>query len=127
MERKLDEHRFLPVLGPSGCGKSSVVLAGLVPGCRHRGLRMAYMTPGSDPARPPGGPSLPASPTVHHPFWSSTSSRSCLPWSTGTSSGGVFLDRLLSLAGRVPVVITMRADFLGDCAPYRSLAEALEA
>ena len=38
-----------------------------------------------------------------------------------------FFDRLLALARERRVVLTMRADFWGECAPYRTLKEAMQA
>ena len=38
-----------------------------------------------------------------------------------------FIDQVLSLARSRRVVLTMRADFWGDCAPYKELKERMEA
>ena len=38
-----------------------------------------------------------------------------------------FLDRFLALVGERRVVLTMRADFWGECAPYRALTELMQA
>ena len=38
-----------------------------------------------------------------------------------------FLERLLSLTQAQRVIITMRADFWGDCAPYTELKDAMQA
>jgi hypothetical protein len=38
-----------------------------------------------------------------------------------------FFDRMLALTAERPVVLTMRADFWGECAPYPALRTAMEA
>jgi hypothetical protein len=38
----------------------------------------------------------------------------------------VFLDRLLKMPEQMRVVLTMRADFWGECAPYRNLKELMQ-
>lgn len=44
---RLDRSRFLALAGPSGCGKSSLVRAGVVPSLRRRGLAVTVTTPGA--------------------------------------------------------------------------------
>ena len=126
---KLPEHRhnFLAVLGPSGSGKSSLVLAGLVPALQAEG-RIAYLTPGSDPlaqletslSKVQGQPAVLVVDQFEELFTLCTDENK-------KNKRQTFLDRLLTLAKSLPVVITMRADFLGECAPYDNLVAAIQA
>ncbi len=127
LERKLADHNFLPVLGPSGSGKSSLVLAGLIPALQESepGLHMAYMKPGADPLAQLGT-SL-SSPTDGTIILVVDQFEELFTLCTDREVRHVFLDRLLALSEKLRVVITMRADFWGDCAPYRDLAEEMQA
>jgi formylglycine-generating enzyme required for sulfatase activity/energy-coupling factor transporter ATP-binding protein EcfA2 len=112
---------FLAVLGSSGSGKSSLVLAGLSPALQERQpeLRLAYTTPGNDP------------PASLETALSSLDRRPALlvidqfeelfTLCGGEERRQMFIQRLLELCRQLPVVITMRADFWGDCAPYPDL------
>ena len=124
LEGRLMEHRFLAVLGPSGCGKSSLVLAGLVPALQQGKppLRMAYLTPGNDPLGQlgtalaeagggDGGPDLVVVDQFEELFTQCRDER----------KRQAFVQRLLSLSDRSRIVITMRADFWGECAAFPSL------
>ena len=127
LEEKLAEHSFLPILGPSGCGKSSLVLAGLIPKLQKKesGLQMAYVTPGSDPLA-----QLEASLAKMHDQSAVLvvdQFEELFTLCTDEDKRRAFLDRLLSLAKSLRVVITMRADFWGECAPYATLKEVMQA
>jgi WD40 repeat protein len=123
---RLAESDFLAVLGPSGSGKSSVVLGGLVPALetREANLRPAYMTPGSDPLdfleavlQAEDRASL----LVVDQF------EELFTLCADDVKRRAFLDRLLKLPGQTRVVLTMRADFWGECAPYRELKDLMQA
>ena len=133
---KIAKHNFLAVLGPSGSGKSSLVLAGLMPALQSRrpGLQLAYMTPGADPI-----PQLAAA-LAKIDF--SLQPHDVVARDTGQilvvdqfeeiftltpeEQRRIFLDRLLELNDRLWVVLTMRADFWGECAPHRRLSELMQ-
>jgi hypothetical protein len=126
LEGRLAEANFLAVLGPSGSGKSSVVLAGLIPALesKEQGLSMAYLTPGSDPLefleavlQVADRPSL----LVVDQF------EELFTLCADDGKRRAFLDRLLGLRNQMRVVLTMRADFWGECAPYRELKELMQA
>jgi energy-coupling factor transporter ATP-binding protein EcfA2 len=127
LERKLADHNFLSVLGPSGSGKSSLVLAGLIPALQESesGLRMAYMTPGFQPLAELETSLF--SPTDGAIILVVDQFEELFTLCTDNEERRVFVDRLLSLSEDLRVVITMRADFWGDCAPYRALAEEMQA
>jgi WD40 repeat protein len=126
LKARLAEHSFLAVLGPSGSGKSSLVLAGLIPALQAKEphVKMAYLTPGSDPLD-----FLEVSLQINPRC-------SCLvvdqfeelfTLCTDEAKRRAFLDRLLQLPEQMRVILTMRADFWGECAPYRELKELMQA
>jgi len=131
---RLRDHPFLAVLGGSGSGKSSLVLAGLVPALQKEqpGLQMSYMTPGDDPvtrldtalensANQPSGELQSTSILVVDQF------EELFRLTQSDDMRRAFIQRLLELAESQFVVLTMRADFWGDCAPYPALKEAMTA
>jgi hypothetical protein len=126
LEGKLAEHNFLAVLGPSGSGKSSLVLAGLIPTlqAKESHLQMAYLTPGSDPLDFLEV-SLQVNPQcsllVVDQF------EELFTLCTDDTKRRAFLDRLLKLPEKMRVILTMRADFWGECAPYHDLKELMQA
>jgi WD40 repeat protein len=135
--QRLDEHPFLAVLGGSGSGKSSLVLAGVAPALQERypGLRVASMTPGDSPLA-----------NLDHALSQSAAAdtrillvvdqfEEIFTLCTDIDQRRACIDRLLRLAaGNTPnenaakcmVVLTMRADFWGECAPYPSLKAAMQ-
>jgi hypothetical protein len=133
LQQRLATHPFLPVLGPSGSGKSSLVLAGLVPKLLDAGaggetsplLHERDMRPGEDPlarleellTRLADSPGVVVVDQFEEVF---TLCRD-------EGQRVAFFDRLLALTAERPVVLTMRADFWGECAPYTTLREAMEA
>ncbi|MCP4376147.1 MAG: CHAT domain-containing protein [bacterium] len=127
LQQKLEQDRFLAVLGPSGSGKSSVVLAGLIPSLQEENsdLRMVYLTPGSDPLNQLetslAEVDKEAAVLVVDQF------EELFTLCSDETKRQAFLDRLLSLPEHLPVAITMRADFWGECAPYPELREQMQA
>jgi energy-coupling factor transporter ATP-binding protein EcfA2 len=133
LQQRLAANPFLPVLGPSGSGKSSVVLAGLVPALTAasgsagaEGLTLERdMRPGADPlarldellARLANSPGVVVIDQFEEVF------TLCRDENTRVA----FFDRMLALTEERPVVLTMRADFWGECAPYPELRTAMEA
>jgi WD40 repeat protein/energy-coupling factor transporter ATP-binding protein EcfA2 len=126
VERKLGEYNFLPILGPSGCGKSSLVLAGLIPKLQDQepDLQMAYLTPGSNPVA-----QLDASLARVQDQQAVLVVDQFEELFTLTQDKGqrqAFINQLLAQAEERLVVITMRADFWGDCASYPALKEMMQ-
>jgi hypothetical protein len=129
---RLNSHPFLAILGPSGCGKSSLVYAGLLPALtgEHPELRCADFKPGADPS-----PRLAAS--LDKLGAASRASSPALlivdqfeelfTLCESEALRRTFIAELLALAGKYLVVLTMRADFWGECAPYAELKEAMQA
>ncbi|MEH2113502.1 nSTAND1 domain-containing NTPase [Nostoc sp.] len=127
LQQKLAEHNFLAVLGASGSGKSSVVLAGLIPTLQQfqPGLVTTYMTPSSNPIEQlqttlssvQGQCSI----LVIDQF------EELFTLCADEAERVTFIEKLLSLIPHQKVVITMRADFWGECAIYRNLKDLMEA
>ncbi|TAF09613.1 MAG: CHAT domain-containing protein [Nostocales cyanobacterium] len=126
LQQKLTEHNFLAVLGASGSGKSSVVLAGLIPVLEEKqpGLVMAYMTPSNQPLE-----------QLQNTLSQVQDKSSILvvdqfeelfTLCNDETVRVAFIEQLLKLTQQHLVVITMRADFWGECAPYRQLKELME-
>jgi CHAT domain len=125
LARRLRESGFLAVLGKSGSGKSSVVRAGLIPALRKQkpGLRTAYLRPGSDP---PARLEAKLQKVQGHPFVLVVDQfEELFTLCPEEGKRWAFLDRLLGLGPAGRVVLAMRADFLGECAPYGDLAKAV--
>jgi len=126
LQQKLTEHNFLAVLGASGSGKSSVVLAGLIPTLQAKqpGLALAYLTPSSNPSEQlqaslsavQNQPSIIVVDQFEELFTLCSDETQRLN----------FIQQLLSLVKEQPVIVTMRADFWGECATYRQLKELME-
>jgi WD40 repeat protein/formylglycine-generating enzyme required for sulfatase activity len=124
---KLAEQNVLPVLGPSGSGKSSVVLAGLIPALQgqEKGLRVGALTPGSEPLlhleAAVATLSDQAGVLVVDQF------EEVFTLCADEAKRSAFIDQMLGIARSRRVVLTMRADFWGECAPYKNLKELMEA
>jgi WD40 repeat protein len=120
---RLAEHPFLAVLGASGSGKSSLVLAGVLPRLGDR--EPAILKPGQDPrdalskALVEAGPD-PATIVVDQ-------FEEAFTLCKDPAARDAFFDDLLTTASIARVIITMRADFWGDCAPHEDLREAIRA
>ncbi|OQY35727.1 MAG: hypothetical protein B6I38_01345 [Anaerolineaceae bacterium 4572_5.1] len=143
----LDRAPFLAVLGASGSGKSSLVMAGLVPSLQKEqpDLQIAYLRPGVAPTQSLKTALARLNP--EHPIGSTLiivdqfEELFTLPNKKERQS---FLDALLaliippegkekatsptpySLLPTPKIVITMRTDFIGDCAPYERLTALIE-
>ncbi|MBD2677209.1 CHAT domain-containing protein [Nostoc paludosum FACHB-159] len=126
LQQKLTEHNFLAVLGASGSGKSSVVLGGLIPLLQEKqpDLQLAYMTPSSHPIEKlqtslssvQGQCSI----LVIDQF------EELFTLCADETHRVTFIEKLLSLIPFQKVIVTMRADFWGECASYRNLKDLME-
>ncbi|BCL39606.1 CHAT domain-containing protein [Nostoc sp. MS1] len=127
LQQKLAQDNFLPVLGDSGSGKSSVVLAGLIPALQSQqpNLQMAYMTPTSEP--------IAALQTSLLTFQSQDfvlvidQFEELFTLCSDEAQRRKFIEQLISLSQQQKGVITMRADFWGECAFYPKLKEMMQA
>jgi WD40 repeat protein len=126
LQEKLAQDNFLPVLGASGSGKSSVVLAGLIPALQSQqpNLQMAYMTPTSEPI------------TVLQTSLSTFQSQNFVlvidqfeelfTLCSDEAQRQKFIDKLISFSQQQKLIITMRADFWGECATFPKLKEMMQ-
>lgn len=130
---RMSEHPLLAVLGPSGSGKSSVVFAGLAPAleARQPGLKLVRFTPGELPLANMlyaleqagmGGPAVAPRSYLLVVDQFEEAFTLCTSPEERTS----FFGELLRLAGPQQVVLIMRADFLGEVAPYAELRDAIQ-
>ena len=120
------KNRFAAVLGGSGTGKSSLIRAGLLKVMRQEKpeLQAIVFPPGKDPlvrlqnelAAAPNPDIL-----VVDQF------EELFTLCTDPVQRKEFLKQLLPMRDRIPIVITMRADFLGECAGHDDLHELLDA
>ncbi|MEM7032507.1 MAG: CHAT domain-containing protein, partial [Chloroflexota bacterium] len=132
--QKLITHPFLAVLGASGSGKSSVVLAGLVPFLQKKALeaeqaepKLIYFTPSSDPVNQ-------LERALNN--WDDTPAivvvdkfEELFTLCTDTAQRKSFIHHLLTYVdpkSPFKIVVTMRADFWGECAPYPSLKDEMQ-
>jgi ABC-type dipeptide/oligopeptide/nickel transport system ATPase subunit len=124
LKNKLEKHNFLAVLGASGTGKSSVVLAGLIPVLERQqpGIKVIEFTPD------------------HHPLANLQENLSGVEQQSlvvvvdqfeevftlcEKTNRDNFITELLKLAEFQKVIITMRADFWGECAENEKLKEVM--
>ncbi|HRI54205.1 MAG TPA: hypothetical protein PLW65_28890, partial [Pseudomonadota bacterium] len=130
--RRLREHPFLAVLGASGSGKSSVVRAGLLPRLlRDRpSLQIITMIPGADPysqleaALERAG--LREDPKPARPAILFVDQFEELFTLCPREKRALFLQRLLKLQPAIPLILTMRADFWGECAEHAELRRLMQ-
>ena len=125
---------LLAVVGASGSGKSSVVMAGLLPSLSAGLLagserwRSVILRPGEHPLR-----------TLEAELTSGDEGERLIlvvdqfeevfTTTRDEPERAAFVARLVELVAdheRVAVVLTIRADFTGDCAPYPDLARLIE-
>jgi hypothetical protein len=115
--QRLNEHNFLAVLGASGSGKSSLVMAGLIP---TLSVPYAIFRPGAEPLSEldkalQAEPQLLVVDQFEELFTLSA-----------REQRAEFISRLLEQVQRIRVVITLRADFLGEVAPFKSLKDEVQ-
>ena len=125
LQKELAKDNFLAVIGASGSGKSSVVLAGLIPKLKEQepSLQSVRITPSNEPLKQleillkvSAQPSV----LVVDQF------EELFTLCEDKANRQEFIDKLLHLAERRKIVITMRADFLGECTFYPELRKRIE-
>ena len=125
--KQWQKNNFLAILGPSGSGKSSLVLAGIVPQMERENpnLQLVYMTPTANPLRQLAAAQLPEAGRRSEILLLVDQFEELFTLCTDEKTRRQFLDQLLALTEEMRVVITMRADFWGDCAPYPALRQLM--
>jgi energy-coupling factor transporter ATP-binding protein EcfA2 len=122
---KLNRVKFLPILGTSGTGKSSLAKAGIIPYMEEReeGIDAVIMTPADDPLSALDK-LIPADPKASQ-ILLVDQFEEVFTHCKRNEIRIAFFDRLLALSKQMRVIITMRADFWGDCAPYEQLKQTM--
>ncbi|WP_293355786.1 MULTISPECIES: CHAT domain-containing protein [unclassified Microcoleus] len=129
LQKELAKDNFLAVIGTSGSGKSSVVLAGLIPKLKEEelSLQWAYMTPGKEPLRQLERRLERLSKVLEqHSILVVDQFEELFTLCEDKDHRQAFIEKLLNLADRRKVVMTMRADFLGECTFYPELRKRIE-
>jgi len=131
---RLRAERFLAVLGASGSGKSSLVLAGVVPRffereqSGHADLRT--LTPGADPETVLTRALAAPLPAGRDALLVVDQFEELFTLCADPGRRARFVEGLIGAwqgRPRLHVVLTMRADFWGDCAPYPALKDPMQA
>ncbi|MBD1940770.1 CHAT domain-containing protein, partial [Coleofasciculus sp. FACHB-712] len=129
LQQELEKDNFLAVIGTSGSGKSSVVLAGLIPRLKQEepNLQSVYMTPSNEPLKQLKRQleQLLKVPE-HYSVLVVDQFEEVFTLCEEKGHQQEFIEKLLHLAERRRVVITMRADFLGECTFYPDLRKRIE-
>jgi len=120
--RRLRDQRVLAVVGPSGIGKSSLVLAGVVAALTRAGTPVLVTTPGAHPydsladLKPRGRQTLVVD-----------QAEEVVTVCSDAAERGRYFGALAAHVGAGgALVLSLRADHLGDLAPYPDIARVLE-
>ena len=119
--RRLDDGGVLAVVGPSGSGKSSLARAGVSAALERDGLRVHLVTPGTRPMSALSGlPSRPGTVLLVDQC------EEALGLEEGAPERVEFFAALVEFAQRHPLVVTLRADRLGDLSAHPDFARLVE-
>jgi DNA-binding SARP family transcriptional activator/WD40 repeat protein len=120
--RRLATVRMLAVVGPSGSGKSSLARAGVAAALERDGDRVVIITPGPHPTRALDALSGPGpAPTLIV-----DQCEEAVSLCTDPAERNRFFAALVEHARRAPLVLTVRADRLGDVSAHPELARLIE-
>ena len=120
--RRLRESGVLAVVGPSGVGKSSLVRAGLVASLTRGGTKVLLITPGVHPMD-----SLSAlKPRGRQTLVVDQAEETVTLCADGNERARFFAALAEHVGAGGALVVSLRADHLGDLAPYPSFARVLE-
>lgn len=129
LQKQLERNIFLAVIGASGSGKSSVVLAGLITQLKKQesNLQWTYMTPGREPVKQLERRLEKLSKLAEQDSVLVVDQfEEVFTLCESETERKEFIEKLLNFAEQHRVVITMRADFLGECTLYPELREKIE-
>jgi WD40 repeat protein/DNA-binding SARP family transcriptional activator len=120
--RRLRDAGVLAVVGPSGIGKSSLVRAGVVAALVRRGTRVLVTTPGTHPLDSLAGLTAPGRQTLVV-----DQAEEAVTLCTDLAErSGYFAALAAHVGAGGALVLSLRADHLGDLAPYADMARVLE-
>jgi WD40 repeat protein len=125
---RLEQRPFLAVLGNSGCGKSSLIMAGLLPRLRDLTptLEIAQMRPGQHPLAELERALAGLAGAVRGVLYVDQFEEA-FTLCDDEVERREFFDRLLEVAApALRIIMSMRADFVGDCAEHEGLREQVE-
>ena len=118
---RLGASSLLAVVGPSGCGKSSLARAGIAAALARDGHEVVVITPGRHPVASLADAAPPASAVLVVDQCEEAFVR---PGDDRESEA--FFEALLEHATRAPLVITLRADRVGNLAAHPTFARRVE-
>jgi DNA-binding SARP family transcriptional activator/WD40 repeat protein len=117
----LDAHGALVIVGASGSGKSSLARAGVAAALERDGRRVQVMTPGRHPMDVLGG-----GPRRRGDVLVVDQCEEVLAPHVDAAERAAFLTALADIATRGSVILTLRADRLGEVSRFPALAHLVE-
>ena len=117
----LDAGGVLAIVGASGSGKSSLARAGVAAALERDGRRVRVMTPGRHPMDVLGG-----GPRRKGDVLVVDQCEEVLSPEVDAAERAAFLSALTDVAGRGPLVLTLRADRLGEVSRFPAFAHLVE-
>ncbi|HEX6246629.1 MAG TPA: BTAD domain-containing putative transcriptional regulator [Nocardioidaceae bacterium] len=117
--RRLHDARVLAIVGPSGCGKSSLARAGVAAALQREGKRVVVVTPGHRPTTTLAGAAARAAVLVVDQL------EEALSPEVDPDERVRFFEALADRA-RGQLVVTLRADRLGELAAHPDFAHLVE-
>ncbi|HET7819941.1 MAG TPA: BTAD domain-containing putative transcriptional regulator [Ornithinibacter sp.] len=118
---RLDAAGVLAVVGPSGSGKSSLVRAGVAAALVRDGSRVRIVTPGAHPED-----ALALAPTGTGSVFVVDQCEEALALAESSPERQAFIAGLVDVAARGRLVISLRADRLGELAAHPEFAHLVE-
>lgn len=113
---------LIPLIGPSGCGKTSLLRAGVVPRLLGQGWDVSVLTPGSDPLADLSNRAKVLS-ARDHTVLIVDQFEELFTADNSEDDRYRFLSQVIELP---VVIISVRADFYGQCLRYPALVQALQ-
>ena len=114
---------FVAIVGPSGSGKSSILRAGVLATLRNRGHPFVVVTPGH---RPLSALAALAEDAASDTVLAIDQAEEAFTLCTDARERNAFLDRLVHEVDIRPVLLSLRADRLGDVAEHPGLRLLVE-
>jgi WD40 repeat protein/DNA-binding SARP family transcriptional activator len=118
---RLDSAGVLAIVGPSGCGKSSLARAGVAAALERDGRRVRVVVPGARP-----GDVLTAAPGGARGVLVVDQCEEALAPEVPEAERAAFFAALADFAASGQLILTLRADRLGDISTYPAFAHLVE-